>query len=123
MSFIGGLLAVPLYLIMNFMSLSKETIDTKHPPVSFLGIIESIRYPLKYHFYEQMFGNRWENIALILAISVLYLLKPLFTTRFILSLSPPYTSLSYIATEVFAKSFIVFIALICFEKETNIPKL
>jgi hypothetical protein len=45
MSFIGGLMAVPLYLIMNFMSLNKTTIETKFPPVSFMGIIEAYRYP------------------------------------------------------------------------------
>lgn len=52
MSFIGGLLPVPLYLIMNFMSLTHDVIDSKHPPVSFMGIIESMRYPLSFNFYS-----------------------------------------------------------------------
>lgn len=70
-----------------------------------------------------MFGSRWENIVIILVIAVLYLLKPLLTTRFILSLTPPYNSLSYLSTEVFAKCFYVFLALICIEKETKVPKI
>jgi hypothetical protein len=88
MSFVGGILSVPLYLIMNYLTISHNEIDSKHPPVSFMGIIESSRYPHQFNFYSLMFAGRWENIAIILTVAVLYLLKPLFTTRFILSLPP-----------------------------------
>jgi hypothetical protein len=122
MSFVGGILSVPLYLIMNFLTISQSELDSKHPPVSFMGIIESIRYPHQFNFYSLMFGSRWENIAIMLVIAVLYLLKPLFTTRFILSLSPHSSSLTYITTELFSKSFYVFISLTCIEKEYRVPK-
>jgi hypothetical protein len=45
MSFVGGILSVPLYLIMNFLTISNDELNSKYPPVSFMGIIESYRYP------------------------------------------------------------------------------
>lgn len=108
---------------MNYLTISRTEIDSKHPPVSFMGIIESNRYPHQFNFYSLMFGSRWENIAIMLTIAVLYLLKPLFTTRFILSLPPHYSSLTYITTELLSKCFYVFISLVCIEKETMVPKL
>jgi hypothetical protein len=44
MSFVGGILSVPLYLIMNFLTITHDDLDS-NPPVSFMGIIESYRYP------------------------------------------------------------------------------
>jgi hypothetical protein len=125
MSFVGGFMAVPLYLLMNFMSISQDTMlnSISRPPLSFMGLVESTRYPSSFNFYASMFDSRWENILLMLTIALLYLLKPLTTTRFLLSLQPNVRSLTYYATELFSKALFVVISIVAIEKHTKVERL
>jgi hypothetical protein len=75
MSIIGGLLATPLYIILNF----EASPDTNLK--SFMGILELSSQS----FYQDMFSGSWKNIVIMLALSILYTLKPLTTTPFVLS--------------------------------------
>jgi hypothetical protein len=70
-----------------------------------------------------MFASRWENLLIMLAIAILYMLKPIATTRFILSLSPSHGSLTYVVTEIFSKILFVFVSLVCIDKKFTVGKL
>jgi len=74
-SIIGGLLAMPLYIILNFVASPDTNVK------SFMGILELSPQT----FYQDMFSGSWQNIVIMFALSILYTLKPLTTTPFILS--------------------------------------
>jgi hypothetical protein len=51
MAIVGGLLAVPLFLIMNLLSGDEGL-------TSFMGILAS-RYDSSFDFYSSMFNQKW----------------------------------------------------------------
>lgn len=120
MSFIGGIIAVPLYLSMNFYSISQAERESTVVPLSFMGILEKVLYNNNFNFYHAMFNERWENVLIMLALAFLYVIKPFATTQFILSIP---NSFAYHVSEILCKTFYVFVAVILIEKKTTISSI
>lgn len=76
MSIAGGVLAVPIFLIMNMMTGSSIQ--------GFMDLPESFRVA-QYDFYQQMFSSQSTNVFVVVLLMIMYTLKPIATTNFVLS--------------------------------------
>ncbi|CDW82444.1 UNKNOWN [Stylonychia lemnae] len=110
MTVVGGFLSVPLFIIMHLLS--------GGDPFSFMLIRETDQD--KIDFYQYMFNNRWETIVILITISILYTLKPITTTNFVLSIQSP---LTYVAVELAAKIFFIFTTMILVESNAYISAM
>lgn len=67
-----------------------------------------------------MFNSRWQTIIILIALSILYTLKPITTTNFVLSIQKPFT---YVAVELAAKIFFIFSTMILIESNAYISAM
>ena len=112
MSIVGGFMAVPLFLIMHLISGDSSL-------TSFMGIIDTARES-NFDFYTEMFNNRWESILIVIALCILYTLKPITATNFVLSIS---NTLTYVAVEITAKIVFIFLTMIAVESKTDVSTM
>jgi hypothetical protein len=96
MSVVGGLLPIPFYVIISFAM--GDNLD------GFLGIGNA-----NINFIDTFFNGSYYNIVLVSIIGILYTIKPIATTSFVLS-SP--SILSYLTVEILSKLFFIFVTLI-----------
>lgn len=111
MSQIGGLLAVPMFLIMHLMSGDTMT--------SFMGIVDTVREK-EFNFYFDMFSSKWQNVVIMMILPILYTLKPITTTNFVLSCP---SVITFVSMELFAKIFFIFITMIFIESNAMIAAM
>lgn len=105
MSVIGGFMAVPLFLIMHLLS-------GEDSMLSFMGIVQSVNNP-SFNFYQDMFNGKWQLVLIMLTLCLLYTLKPITTTNFVLSMNSSGGGvLTYVTVEIIAKIIFVFITMI-----------
>ena len=61
-------------------------------------------------------------MLIILLLALLYTIKPIATTNFILS-APSELNLTYLAIEVFSKTIFVFLTMIIIENRANVTSM
>ena len=110
-SITSGLIAMPFFVLMNFLSGD----DIK----SFMGILQS-RYDPTFSFYEDFFGSQWQPILIMVIVSILYTIKPITSTNFILSISSTDT---YIITELLSKTIFVLATTIFIENKAKLGSI
>jgi len=112
MSLINGLLVFPIYLSVNFYSIS-PTDNT--PPLSFLCILETLSIP-NFDFYQTVFSSNWQALFLTLLLSLFYLAKPAGTTQLILQQS---SSLTHLLAEL-SVIFLILVVDLLSSKRTQL---
>lgn len=109
MSLISGLFPLPIYVILSFV-----LGDDIHGFMD-LGNLGTNNFNIMTKF----FNSNYTTIILLSILAILYTLKPIATTSFILSVP---SALSYLAVDVLAKLFFVFATLIFVEEKATVSQ-
>eukprot|EP00347_Sterkiella_histriomuscorum_P009734 403340088 len=112
MSVIGGFMSVPLFLIMHLLSGATQM-------KSFMGMVESANNS-SFNFYQDMFNGRWQSILIMIALCVLYTIKPLATTNFVLSIN---NTLTYVTVDIIAKILFIFLTMIAADNKAFVSSM
>lgn len=96
----SGLFSLPLYIIFAYLSSMEgnELFSDKHT------------------IYEYVFAGKVQNLIVCCLVPILYLIKPLATTNFILSIN---SKMTYLTFEIFARLFIPSITMLLIVKDVR----
>ena len=106
MSLVNGALAVPSYLIIHKLSGADDIL-------SFLGMMGTSGKS----YYESMFNSDYRNVLIIVTLMILFTLKQVATTAFVLSVK---TTLGFFSVDLLAKLIVMCLSLILVEGRTHI---
>lgn len=115
MSIVGGVLALPLFMIIHLVTESSSTNNL----TSFMGSLDSKRVS-NFDFYSEMFNSRWQNCVVVTFLMLLYTLKPVATTQAVLSMG---SSTHYLAVEIISKVVFVFVTMIAVNNKAFVSSM